>query len=220
MNSQKKQNTYAERIRGPMERVADKLAGRTKPAGTTDTMDKPKLAVDFDSVLSDTSSVAFDLICGPDHDYTVDDVESWTWGFDEFGKTKYLSGLWNAWTLRPLEVPMMENAIPRKMAELQEEYEVHVVTAHPDIPGISKGKREWLDHHNVPHEEFRVVEPETSKASLWYDAYIDDKPALPQEVDDDQTVYLRDHAWNQDVIGDYIRVESITEALAKEAVVQ
>lgn len=179
-------------------------------------MSKPRLAVDFDGVLANTYAMAFELMCGPGHGYTVDDVESWTWGFDEFGKERYLSALWHAWTLRPTEVPPMEEHLPQKMAALHREYEVHIVTAHPDHLGITEGKQRWLDYHVIPREEFHVVPPRTTKADLEYDAYIDDKPTLPANASDDQTVYVRDQPWNHDVDAEHIRVNSITDVLTKE----
>lgn len=179
-------------------------------------MTKPRLAVDFDSVLANTSAVAFDLICGPDHNYTVEDVESWTWGFDEFGEIRYLNALWNAWTLRPYEVPKMEVDVEGKMGALNDKYHVDIVTAHPDNYGISEGKKKWLDHQNIPHEKYYAVSTDESKADLDYDAFIDDKPSLPSEASADQTVYLRDQAWNQDAEGDYIRVKSILDAMVEE----
>lgn len=181
-------------------------------------MNKTKLAVDFDSVLANTSATAFDLICGPDHDYTVDDVEDWTWGFREFGKEKYLSALWHAWTLRPEQVPPMEGGLEYKMKSLQDEFRVDIVTAHPDHMGITKGKRSWLDKRNIPYEEFVTVAPRISKTEMNYDAFIDDKPSLPEEAIMNQTVYLRDQSWNQEVSGDYIRVNSIADVWTKQKV--
>lgn len=179
--------------------------------------EKPRLAVDFDSVLANTSAVAFDLICGPDHGYTVDDVESWTWGFDEFGKIRYLNALWNAWTLRPFEVPPMEVDIAGKMDALNNIYRVDIVTAHPDHMGIDEGKQRWLAHHDIPYNDYISVRNGTSKTDLDYDVYIDDKPSLPSEASEDQTVYLRDQAWNQDVEGDYERVSGLIELASEEA---
>jgi 5'(3')-deoxyribonucleotidase len=177
---------------------------------------KPTLAVDFDSVLANTTEVAFNLLEGCDHNYSLDDVESWTWGFDEFGQKAYLNALWHAWTIRPLEVPAMEDHIAQKMAALHRDYEVHIVTAHPEGRGIEDGKLEWLDEHSIGFEEFHVVPNEVTKADYGYDAYVDDKPALPANAHDYQTVYVRDQPWNRDINGDYIRVDSIADVLNKD----
>jgi 5'(3')-deoxyribonucleotidase len=178
-------------------------------------MTKPHLALDFDSVLAATQHVAFDLMLGPDHDYSYDDIEDWEWGFRQFGKNRYLSALWHAWTLRPSEIEPMEENLSQKVAALHSKYNVHIVTAHPDHPGISEGKQQWLAEHGIGHEDFVVVNM-TSKSELGYDVFIDDNPNLPPECDDDQTVYLRDQPYNQDADGDYIRIESITEPLRAE----
>lgn len=181
-------------------------------------MTKPKLAVDHDGTLANTYSTAFDLLEGKgEHDYTHEDIESWTWGFDEFGKDAYLSALWHVWNLRWDEVPPMEENLSQKMAALHSKYEVHVVTAHPNHPGISEGKKKWLDMVGVPYEGFHAVPMQTPKTEyVEYDAFIDDKPGLPGSASNGQTVYLRDMPWNQDAGGDYIRVDSLTDVLKKE----
>lgn len=180
-------------------------------------MTKPKLAVDFDSTLANTQSVAFDLLCGDDHNYSLEDIESWTWGIDEFGKDAYLNALWHTWTIRPLEAEPMEEHLPQKMAALHREYEVHIVTAHPEQAGITHGKRRWLSEKSIPYEELHAVPMDVSKADYFdYDAFIDDKPTLPVNKKAGQTVYLRDAPWNQDADGDYIRIESVADVLDKD----
>lgn len=181
-------------------------------------MDKPQLALDFDSVLAGTWNVAFDLMLGPDHDYSYDDITSWGWGLNKFGEDRALSALWHAWTLRPMDVPPLEENLSQKVAALHSKYNVHIVTAHPDHPGISEGKQRWLDERGIGHEDFVVVPMNESKARLGYDVFIDDKPALPAECDSSQTVYLRDQPYNRAAPGDYTRIESITEALEKKAI--
>jgi len=50
-------------------------------------MTAPRICLDLDSTLARTCDVAFELLCGPDHDYTYSDIESWEWGLREFGNT-------------------------------------------------------------------------------------------------------------------------------------
>lgn len=171
------------------------------------------LALDFDSVLAATHTVASDLI-GIDYDY--DDIESWGWPLEQFGTERALSALWHAWTIRPQDVPPMEENLSQKVSALHSKYNVHIVTAHPDHPGITDGKQDWLDRHGIGHEDFVQVPMDTTKAKLGYDVFIDDKPALPERTDESQTVYLRDQPYNREANGDYIRINSITDALKKE----
>lgn len=189
---------------------------RTTGAGHI-VMTKPKLAVDFDGTLANTYGVAFNLLEGDDHNYTLSDVDSWTWGFEEFGKEAYLSALWHAWTIRPLEADPMEDHLTQKMAALHREYEVHIVTAHPEHPGITEGKMQWLDSMSIGYEELHVVPPEMTKAEyLDYDAFIDDKPTLPSNKKAHQTVYVRDNPWNKNIDGEYVRIQSVADVLAKD----
>jgi 5'(3')-deoxyribonucleotidase len=175
--------------------------------------DKPQLALDFDSVLAATHRTASDLL-GVDYDY--EDVESWDWPLEKFGTNRALSALWHAWTIRPHEIEPMEPNLSEKVAALHSKYNVHIVTAHPDHQGITEGKQGWLERHGIGHEDFVQVPMGESKAKLGYDVFIDDKPALPSEIDESQTVYLRDHPYNREVPGSYTRIESITDALKYE----
>lgn len=175
-----------------------------------------KIALDHDSTIAATCDVAFDLMEGPDHGYSYDDIESWTWGIETFGKARYLNALWHAWTLRPLDVPLMDPTVRESVSELVRDHEVHVVTAHPDHVGIEDGKKEWLDDNEIPYDEFHVVPTDDTKAVLDYDVYIDDKPDLPEaaaDVEADKTVYVRDHPYNRAVEADHVRVGSISEAV-------
>lgn len=176
------------------------------------------IALDFDSTLAATSEVAFDLMEGDSHDYTYDDIEDWAWGIREFGKHRFLSACWHAWTLRPLQVRPLEQGLPRTIETLRNKHEVHILTAHPDHPGITEGKKEWLDHHGIEVDSFNRVDMGVSKADFasQYEAIIDDKPTLPAEVNEvapDTDVYLRDHRYNRDADGEYVPVESVHEAV-------
>lgn len=179
-------------------------------------MSKPKLSLDHDSTLAATSAVAFDLILGDEkHDFSYDNIESWEWGLETFGPARFLSGMWHAWTLRPLEVPPMEPKLAETVADLREHYEVHIVSSYPDHMGITEGKQQWLDHHGIEYDDFVPVHDGTSKAELEYDVYVDDKPTLPERVNElrpHAEVFLYDHLYNQDAEGDYIRVNSLRHA--------
>jgi 5'(3')-deoxyribonucleotidase len=181
-------------------------------------MTQPTLALDLDSTLAATWDVAFDLLEGPDHNYSYDDIEAWDWGAEEFGYDRFLPALWNAWSLRPHEISPMEEALPATTAELSDHFEIDVVTNQPDHLGISRGKKWWLDHHGIEYDEFVAVPSGETKATYGYDYIVDDKPALPQEVMKrgiDMQIFLRDQPYNSHVKGPYQRVNSIEEVLER-----
>jgi 5'(3')-deoxyribonucleotidase len=174
-----------------------------------------QLALDFDSTLAAVTDVAFDLLCGPDHEYGYEDIKDWTWGFREFGKEAFLSALWHTWTLRPIDVAPMEAGLRATVNRLQRDHDVHIVTAHPDHLGITKGKKEWLATQGIDYDNFRVVEPRSTKAKMDYDIYIDDKPGLPAKVEDHNPtadMFLIDHAYNRGLDANYVRVNEVSDA--------
>lgn len=175
-----------------------------------------RVAIDHDGTLAETTSVALDLIHGDDHEYGNGDVESWEWGLEEFGQHRYLSALWHAWTIRPLQVPVLDETAQEAIQELREDHLACVLTACPDHPGLAEGKQEWLDHHGFEYDNFIMVDPGVTKAKYVFDAFIDDKPYLPVQVNEERPkadMYLIDQPYNQDADGDYVRVENVKEAV-------
>lgn len=181
-------------------------------------MTKEVLALDLDSTLANIHPVAFELLEGPENDYSVEQVTDWEWGVREFGEAAYLSALWNVWTLRPDEVQPYEDDIAETVSQLREDFEVHIVTAHPDHMGISEGKQNWVDEQGIPYDRFRPVCMGVSKSQLDYHVLVDDKPTVPEEADRFQRVYMFDQPYNAHAEGDYIRVESVNEVLRRETV--
>jgi len=179
-------------------------------------MTKPHICLDFDSTLARTCDVAFELLCGPDHDYTYDDIESLEWGLREFGNERYLNALWHAWTLRGDDIepfPAEPEAVTTELSWCSAQLDV--VTEHPDhILGIDEAKRAWLDANNIVYDEYRSLD--CSKSELDYDIYIDDKPSLVSELafDDTSTVLLYDHTYNRDVQGPCTRINSLNDAVS------
>lgn len=185
-----------------------------------------RVALDMDSTLAATCVTAFDLLVGDEHDYDYTDIESWTWGFDEFGMDAYLSALWHVWSIRPDEVPTMEpgdpvpSVSPPTVPPLSDTVgeiaamvsQLDIVTASPDHRGIEAGKRSWLDDHEIPYDEFVMVSGD--KQDLDYDIYVDDNPGLPAKVDEAR-VFLRDHRYNRSAEGDYTRVNSVYDVLCR-----
>lgn len=176
-----------------------------------------KLALDFDSVLAATHETAADLL-GVDYGYS--DIESWNWPLDKFGTDAALSALWHAWTIRPLDVPVMEPKLSDTTTLLNRVFDVDIVTAHPDQMGIADGKKKWLDEHDIEYDNFVVAGPGSTKAEMNYDVFIDDKPKLVGKVRDHQRLYLRDHRYNREELlpeGDYTRVDTVRDVLRIES---
>jgi len=176
---------------------------------------KPRVCLDLDSTLARTCDVAFELVCGPDHEYSYDDIESWEWGLNEFGTDTYLNSLWHAWTLRGDEIePFSVNPSGRTTTLYGLSSQLDVVTEHPDhIMGIDEAKQSWLDSQGIAYDNYRSLE--NSKSTYDYDIYIDDKPSLAAELafDDTSTLLLYDHTYNRNVQGPCTRINSLKQAI-------
>ena len=174
--------------------------------------DIDRVALDLDSTLAATSLTAFELLGTPE--YTYDDIESWSWGLNKFGKERYLNAMWHAWTIRPTDVPVMEAGLPETVSEMRDHATVDVVTAHPENEAISNGKKQWLDHIGIGYNDFVPVT--SGKAELGYDAYVDDKPALPGEVAEknpEATSFVIDHQYNQNIEAPHVRVGGVSNTI-------
>lgn len=174
------------------------------------------IALDLDGTLAQTYDVAFKLM-GVEDSYEYEDIDSWSWGFEEFGKTRYLNAIWHAWTIRTWEIEPMESDIALKTTALAEEAEtLDVVTADPGHLGIKDAKREWLDAHGVYYDNVTIAPMKESKAELDYDVFVDDNPSLPENVSDDQRVLLYDAPYNREVRG-CPRVHNLDEVIGELA---
>lgn len=174
-----------------------------------------RIALDMDAVLANIQPVAFDLLEGDDHDRTADEVESWSWGLEEYGKERYLTALWHTWTLRPDSIKPCEEHLWAITGDIHAcADQLDVVTSHPDHPGIRESKRQWLEEYNICFDTFRSVNDRTPKSEFYYNIFIDDKPGLADTISPDQTLYLIDRPWNQSVVerDNVIRVKTVSEA--------
>jgi len=169
------------------------------------------VAVDMDSTLAATWDMAFELLEGPDHDKSYDDLAYWDWGVDEYGHPRFLNALWGAWTIRGADIPPMESGLSNVIMRLNEEHEVHVVTAHPNRLGLDEAKEEWLDAQGIPYDNFVSLPPRFSKGKFEeYRWYIDDKPGFVERVPEHATLYLRNQRYNRHIDTDsYVSVERV-----------
>jgi len=174
------------------------------------------IAVDMDNTLAAVSLPVMDSL-GDDEHYTYANIESWEWPIEMFGEA-FLDEIYEFWRSDWQSVPPMEPGLATAMQKLSEECEVHIVTHQPEDSQVRHGKCEWLRQHDIPFDVLRTVNGDTSKAELAdeYDAFIDDKPALPERVAsscNDAAVYLRDQPYNRRADGEYTRTRTVAEAV-------
>ena len=169
-----------------------------------------KIALDMDSTLAAISEATMAKL--GDEDRTYDDIETWNWVVEEYGGETFFDTFFDIWENEPDTIEPLEDNLSETVSELRDIGEVHLVTNQRPVEGVTEGKMQWLDAHGIEVDEFVGVEPGRSKAELDYDIYIDDKPSLPHNVEEGK-VFLIDHRYNDDAPGDYIRVDSVRDAM-------
>lgn len=171
-----------------------------------------KVAIDVDSTLAASPLAVFEEIEGRGHGYSLDDIEYWNWGFDEFSKDEYLGAFETVWSERPLSVPPMEHHLSLSVGDIFEDHTVDIVTAKPDTKSVIEGKKEWLYDQGIPYDNFIEVPRDKPKTELGYDVYVDDHPKLPKHRSHGQKICLVDQPYNWGVEGAYLRVTGLYDA--------
>lgn len=168
----------------------------------------PILALDMDGVLAATKATVFDEM-GVDED--PETLPSWHYPVEKYGPDRFFGAFDTVWSDRWRDVQPAEDSLAGTVSELDTVFEVHVVTTQPWNDDVTAGKKCWLDYHGIDYDKFVTVPRSQSKATLGYTTYLDDKPSLPKEVNQRMggKVYLRDHSYNEDALGDYTRVPSV-----------
>ena len=143
--------------------------------------------------------------------YTVDKIDSWEWipnhiGTEEFGKI-----VRSEWIRRPEMIEVCEPNLVEAVNRLTTIAKVNVVTSHV---GVEAEMQAWLMDHGIDDYD-QFISTEETKAALGYDVYIDDKPYLADELQEDQEQYLLQWGWNRDYWDhpSAIPVSSVTEAV-------
>lgn len=144
------------------------------------------IALDVESVLADILGyfvTQYNHIHGTD--YNKSDIDNWDWvrsevDFDEFNRIVDM-GWMNA------EIQPEEKALAESTAKIVERDNtvVDVVTART---GVEDEMKRWLSNLGISYNQFYSVEQ--TKATIGYDAYIDDSVPLGGKLDTDQTQYL------------------------------
>jgi len=170
-----------------------------------------KLALDFDSVLSDTMvNWVQKFNKRKDTSLTKNDVISWTFwndfdisideAFDIFAE------VWSDWK----NLPPTEHNLQDKVMKLTKICSIDVVTA------VQKNYlqyiKKWLNDKGIIYENF--VSSDSTKANLDYDVFIDDSPSIAQKSSQiGKICLLYDQPWNRKVTGkNIIRIKNLNDA--------
>lgn len=174
-----------------------------------------KIALDVDSVLADvivTWLKVYERLYG--RRLKKSDVNTWDfWKKLRLNRRQFeeiFTKTWNRWE----EIPPTEEDIAERVKELGELGRVDIVTgrSRETIHHV----KEWLKRHNIEHEKFVRVPPDSFKGDLEYDVFIDDSPHnVTGAAGNDRYSILYDQPWNQDVKPhpNIFRVKNLLEAI-------
>jgi len=175
-----------------------------------------KIALDFDSVLSDTM-VAWTEKYNAKHNtkFTKDHIEKWSfWEQKEFGfKMDYafvfFRQSWSDWE----NLPTTEPDLDKKVAKLTEFGQVDVVTnVEKDYFGNVK---KWIDKQNISINDIISSEDKNKIKDFDYNLYIDDDPILAQNAhSENKNCFVYHQKWNSHIeTSQYLsRINNLTEA--------
>lgn len=143
--------------------------------------------------------------------YTVDEIDSWEWIPDHIGDEEFRKIVREEWVKRPEMIEVCEPNLAEAVNRLTTIAKVDIVTSHV---GVEEEMQSWLIDQGIDGYE-RFVSTEETKAALGYDVYIDDKPNLADELQEDQEQYLLQWGWNRGYWDhpSAIPVNSVTEAV-------
>ncbi len=170
-----------------------------------------KVALDFDSVLSDTMVRWVELFNEKKGTkLTKKDVVSWSF-WNDFGITmdeafNIFEEAWSDWK----NLPPTEDKISDKVKKLTNISTVDIVT-HVLESHLQYVKM-WLKNNDIVYENF--VSVQGNKVDLSYDVFIDDSPNVAQKSSRAGKVcLLYDQPWNREIIGEKItRIKSLDDA--------
>jgi hypothetical protein len=154
------------------------------------------VAVDVEQTLAGTHLAMFNLINEEQGtEYTPDQVDTWSWMIEEFGRETFMKYGDRVWQERPSTIAPLGN-IRRAIQYIGSEYDTDIVTART---GVEDEMKRWLYRHGVDESmygEFRSIEPGRTKAELGYGYYLDDKPGLVEMLAPGQHQILISYPYN------------------------
>ncbi len=170
-----------------------------------------KVALDFDSVLSDTMIRWVEIFNEKKGTkLTKKDVVSWSF-WNDFHITmdeafEIFKEAWSDWK----NLPMTEDNIADKVKRLTNISTVDIVT-HV-LESHSEYVKMWLKNNNISYENFVTIQGD--KVNLSYDIFIDDSPNVAQKSSQSgKDCLLYDQPWNREIKGEKItRIQGLDDA--------
>lgn len=148
-------------------------------------MDNITVSLDVEGVLANPYKNVPDVA-----DIEWEDFDSWN--FSGYQLEQLHKGSIEVWQNENIKVPAEEENIGRKVRDIAEHAEVHIVT---NRTGCDESMKDWLHQKGVMDYVDEFISLEDSKHSLGYDIYIDDNPTLSEKV---HVQFLIEQKWNND----------------------
>lgn len=178
-----------------------------------------KIALDFDSVLSDTM-VAWTKKYNAKHntEFTKDHIEKWSfWKQKEFGFERsyalvFFRESWSDWK----NLPATEPDLDKRIIELSEFGQVDIVTnIEKDYFGNVKN---WIDEQNISVNDIIFSECKNKIKDFDYNLYIDDDPDLAKDAhSENKNCFIYHQKWNSHIENSktVLRIYSLTDAITE-----
>lgn len=129
-----------------------------------------------------------------------EEPEMWTdWGLGDsnVSVSDFMEITQSLWKHEPQTIEPTEQFIGPKVYGIYEHADsLDIVTGRR---GARESLRAWLDMNGVVYDDLIVMGQGRSKADLDYDCYVDDRPALAEDIGSSQHLFLYDQPYNQDV---------------------
>ncbi|MDW8083806.1 MAG: hypothetical protein RMI49_01190 [Candidatus Caldarchaeum sp.] len=173
-----------------------------------------KIALDVDGVLADLAGMIIKIYREATGVHISRDmITEWEfWVKLNLTRNQFVKLIVMAWE-RWSEMEPLENDLAEDSENLMKVGEVDILTQRP-AETINFVKK-WLKLHGVNYRRFVWVPLHASKASFYYDVYIDDSPRLAEKLANKRSVLLLyDQNWNKKVphASNIVRISSLDDA--------
>ncbi len=174
-----------------------------------------RIALDFDSVLSDTMrswTCKHNQLYGTE--FSKSDIKSWEFwedlNVDVTTKDQCFQEAWRDWQ----NLPATEPDLDKKVEELSNFGDIDVVT------NVDKNHldyvRNWLENRNIKVQEIKHAGEE--KIRLPYNLFIDDSPILAEDAEkNNKKCFVYNQEWNVHIQqSEHVsRIHSLTDAITE-----